>query len=170
MSRVHECPDARALLFSSRPGMHGPKEQSLRFAATVDADGRWRVNPGDFGDGGVVRLEDVQTDYGALPLSVTLDSSAQGDWQPDGEMWIEVPFVFTIRVPILGSLSSYATLRLDTGAHRLQATGAQASGGLYDAASGRLLLAGAGAFVDGPLHGVQLLVGLSGHLHPAALG
>ena len=169
MSQRHTCPDAVAVLSSSHEDMAGPKEQPLRFVASVEPDGSWRVEQSDFGDGGFVQLEDVTTPFGQLPLTVSLDGPARGRWQADGEMWIEVPFVFSIRAPF-GVLTSYATLGLDTAIHRLDETGAEQSGRRYDNGSGQLTLAGAGVFDGGPLDGVQLLIGLRGHLQPAALG
>ncbi len=170
MSTRHLCLDGLAVLHSTRPGMEGPKEQPLRFAALSDADGRWRVEPQDFGDGGFVKLPDVDTPLGPAQLAVSIDGPARGRWNADPGLWIDVPFVFTVVVPFLGERSSFATVRLDTGTHQLGTGGPVAQGRHYDPATGRLVLAGQGVFEQGHLDGVVLLVALTGRLQPGALG
>jgi hypothetical protein len=170
MSTRHLCLDGLAVLHSTQTGMEGPKEQPLTFAALSDADGRWRVEPQDFGDGGVVRLPDVATPLGPAELSVSIDGAATGRWNEASGLWIEVPFVFTVKVPLLGSSDSFATVLLNTGTHRLSPGGPVATGRPYDPVSGQLALAGLGPFEQGHLDGVQLLIALTGRLQPAALG
>jgi hypothetical protein len=163
MATRTEFTQGRVVMHSTRASFPGPKEVPLRFAASFEADGRWRVERSDFGDGGSVVIPDIDSGIiGNVELVVTLSRPARGTVDlATGMVRLDARFDFDV-----GLRTSTLALKLDSSTHTLDQPPATADGAPVDAGTGAVRLAGKARFVGGWLGGDDCLVLLDGVLLP----
>jgi hypothetical protein len=130
-----------------------PATGALPLQATFDAEGRWRVEPQDFGDGG-------RFDIPSANVSISLREAAIGR-HDSATAEIDVVLSCAFDLP-LGD--STLQIQLDPGTYTLDAY--SVAGAPLDAGTGRVRLAGAGNFKHGMLNGYRCLVEVDGSFTP----
>lgn len=151
-------------LYSTREGFAGPKTQPVEFLATFEDDGTWVVKRNDFE---TVMIDDIEGPNGmAVELTVTLAGDATGSSnRATGAGALDTEFAFELTVFFVSATSSLA-LELDNAGAHVMVPGTTVQGAAIDPATGRLVLAGVGAFSGGLLGGDRCAVVLNGAFAP----